>query len=224
MADFNIKPRVAPSDNYDKLDAYELTALYMESESGGKVDLKPLYQNFSFVEDMSKVAMSGSVLIKDAVNLFETFPISGYEKIHVTFRTPGIDSNFIKKSFDVIEVTDKVKGTNERAEVYRIKFVSPSVIRNKSTRISKSYTGKISDIVKDIYTEYIGGDLDAQETKNEQRYVIPRWSPFKSIEWLSQRAIPAKKDRETNYMFFENLDGHNFIALSELYSQNPAMT
>ena len=224
MADFNIKPRVAPSDNYDKLDAYELTSLYMESESGGKVDLKPLYQTISFVEDMSKVALSGSVLIKDAVNLFDSFPISGYEKIHITFRTPGIESDFIKKSFDVTEITDRVKAANERAEVYRIKFVSPAVLANKSKKISKSFTGKISDIAKKIYSEYIGGELSAQETKNEQRYVVPRWSPFKAIEWLSQRAIPAKKSPETNYMFFENLDGHQFVTISELCDQDPAMS
>lgn len=223
MADFNIKPKVSPTDNYDKLDAYELTSLYMESESGAKVDLKPLYQTISFVEDMGKVAISGSVLIKDAVNLFESFPVSGYEKIHITFRTPGINSEYIKKSFDVTEVTDKVRSANERAEIYRVKFVSPSVFSNKSIKISKSFTGKISDIASQIYSDYIGGKLETQETKNEQRYVIPRWSPFKAIEWLSQRAIPAKKGEETNYMFFENLDGHKFVTISELCSQEPVM-
>ena len=94
MPDFNIQPRVMPTGTYDKPDAYELMSLYLESESGGKVDIKPLFQNISFVEDMSKCAMSGSVLIKDAVNLLPTFPISGYEKIHIQFRTPSSDRDW----------------------------------------------------------------------------------------------------------------------------------
>tara|TARA_S200002703_G_scaffold24501_2_gene21299 strand:+ start:1347 stop:2711 length:1365 start_codon:yes stop_codon:yes gene_type:complete len=224
MPDFNLQPRVMPTDTYDKPDAYELMSLYLESESGGKVDIKPLFQNISFVEDMSKCAMSGSILIKDAVNLLSTFPISGYEKLHIQFRTPGIDSDYIRKVFDVVEVTDKVKAPNDRAEVYRIKFVSPAATINKGTKISKSFTGKISEIAKEIYSDFIGGELETQDTANEQRYVIPRWSPFKTIEWLAARAIPAQRSSETNYFFFETMSGHKFISLSELASQEPVMS
>ena len=142
---------------------------------------------------MSKCAMSGSVLIKDAVNLLSTFPISGYEKLHIQFRTPGIGSDYIRKVFDVVEVTDKVKAANDRAEVYRVKFVSPAATINKGTKISKSFTGKISEIAKEIYSDFIGGELETQDTANEQRYVIPRWSPFKTIEWLAARAIPSQR-------------------------------
>ena len=134
MADFDIQPTVMPTDQYDKLDAYELLSLYMESESGGKVDLKPLFQNISFVEDITKSAMSGSVIIKDAVNLLNTFPISGYEKIHIEFRTPGIGADYTKKVFDVVEVEDKVRGANDRSEIYRIRFVSTT--RSGSSIIS----------------------------------------------------------------------------------------
>ena len=224
MSDFNITPSVSPSDKYTKLNDFELISLFMESDSGGKVDLKNIYQNLSFVEDIDSSAISGSVLIKDGVDLLNTFPISGHESITLEFRTPGIDSDFIKLKFKVVEVTDRVRSPNERGEVYRLRFVSPSAVKNKSTKISKSFKGKISDIAKTIYNEYIGGSLDTQATKNEQKFVIPRWSPFKAIEWLALRSIPAKRSDETNYFFFETVDGHRFVTLSQLCSEESIIT
>jgi len=224
MSDINIQPTLSPSDEYTKKDDFELISLFLESDSGGKVDLKPLYQNFTFVEDIDTTAISGSVLIKDGVDLLNTFPISGHESLHVEFRTPGIDSDPIKLKFYVAEVTDRVRSSNERGEVYRLRFVSPTVPISKSKRISKSVKGKISDIAKNIYSEYIGGDLEAQSTKNEQKFVIPRWTPLKTLEWLALRAIPEKKNDETNYVFFETVDGHKFITLSQLCSSESMIT
>lgn len=220
----NIVPKLIPNDKYIQQDCYELLSLYLEGESGQKVDLKPLYQNFTFVEDMFLCAISGSVIIKDAVNLFNTFPILGYEKLTVVFKTPGIGSKDIKKTFDVVEITDQVKSATERSQVYRINFISSAATKDKTIKISKSFKGKISDIAKKIYKDYIGGDLDAQDTLGENKYVIPRWSPFKALTWLSSRSIPAKRSKETNYLFFETVDGHRFISLSELVSEEPIAT
>ncbi len=219
MSEIDIKPVLAPNDKYTKEDDFELLTLFLESESGGKVDLKKIYQNITFVEDIDTSAISGSVLIKDNNDLLNTFPISGHEKLTLEFRTPGIGSDFIRMNFSVAEVTDRVRAPNERGEVYRVRFVSSTVPKNKSTKISKSFKGKISDIAKNIYKDYIGGDLDSFPTKNEHRFVIPRWSPFKALEWLSLRAIPEKRFDETNYYFFETSSGHRFVSLSSLVTQ-----
>lgn len=219
-----ITPKVKPNDKYTQTNAYELMSLYMESESGGRIDLKPLFQNFTFVEDIFASAMTGSILIKDSVSLLNTFPISGYEKITVMFRTPGIGAKYTKLSFDVVEVNDTVKAPNERGQVYRINFVSPALMKDKLTAISKSVKGKISDIAKEIYSDFIGGELDVQDTKDEYKYIIPRWSPIKTLEWLARRAVPAQQSDETNYVFYEDTEGHHFVSLSKLVSEEPVMT
>lgn len=216
--------KVIPNDQYTETDACELLSLFMESDSGGRVDLKPLYQNLTFVEDIYACAITGSIIIKDAVNLLNTFRVSGYEKLTVVFRTPGINQDYIKKVFDIVEISDLVKADNDRVQVYRLNFVSNAATKDKTTKISKSVKGKVSDIAKKIYSEFIGGDLTTEDTLQEQKYVIPRWSPFKTLEWLAKRAIPAKRSDETNYVFFENLDGHQFVPLSKLNSGDSIMT
>ena len=224
MSDFKIQPTVNPSDTYTKENDFELISIFLESDSGGKVDLKTLYQNISFVEDINTSAISGSVLIKDGVDLLNTFPIAGHETLTIEFRTPGIGADFTKLKFKTVEVVDRVRSPNERGEVYRIRLVSPSVIADKTTKISKAFKGKISDISKTVYSDYIGGELSVEPTKDEYKFVIPRWSPLRTLEWLATRAIPEKRSDETNYFFFETVDGHQLRTLSDMCSQESTMS
>ena len=223
MAEFNLQPSIVPSDSYTKPNDFELVSLSLESDSGGAVDLRPMYENVSFSENIHATSIIGNVLIKDTVDLLNTFPITGHEKLKIVFRTPGIGSELVEMNFRVVEVTDRVRSSNERSEVYRLKILSDVGFVDKSLKLSKSVKGKISDIASSVYSESFGKELDTQETLNEQKYVIPRWSPFKFLEWLSSRAIPAKKSDETNYLFFETTNGHRFITLSELCSQEPLL-
>lgn len=221
---FRLDPKVSPSDQYTKLNDYELSSIYLEYDGGGRVDLKNVFQHFSFVEDITTQAMMGTLFVKDNIDLLNTFPISGHETLHVKFRTPGINSDFIEVKFRVIEVSDRVKSPNERGEVYKIKFVSNTAIENQTKKISKSFKGKVSSIARKIYNEFIGGSLNAQETQGETKCVIPMWQPFRALEWLASRAIPSGNEKETNYFFFETVDGHQFVSLSKLCSQKPVMT
>lgn len=211
-------------DKYTRLNDVELASLYMEFEGGGRVDLKPLFVNMTFVEDLFMSSISGSLFIKDAVNLLNTFPITGHEIITIEFRTPGIDGDFKNFRFRVVGVSDRVRSDNERVDVYKIKFVSEKAVINMSQKISKSFTGKISDIASDVYKTYFNDDLDALETKNEYKFVFPTWNPYQCLEWLSKRAVPAKNETESNYFFYETLGGHRFYSASELCSQQPKVS
>ena len=217
-------PKISPSDQYTRLNDYELSSIYLEYDGGGRVDLKNVFQHFSFVEDITTQAMMGTLFVKDNLDLLNTFPISGHETLYVKFRTPGINSDFIEVKFRVIEVSDRVRSPNERGEVYKIKFVSNTAIENQTKKISKAYSGKVSSIARKIYEEYIGGSLNAQETQEETKFVIPLWQPFRALEWLASRAIPSGNDKETNYLFYETVDGHQFVSLSRLCTQKTAMT
>jgi len=218
-----ITKRNKATDRYEKLNDYELVSCYMEYDNGGRVDLRPLFHSISFVEDMNVSAMSGQILLKDSVDLLNSFPISGHEKIYIEYRTPGIDADYESKTFRVVEVSDRVRSKDDKNEVYKIKFVSETAYINPSIKISRSVKGKISDIASGLYREFLGGNLIVQPTSGEYKFILPYWTPFKTLEWLAMRAIPKKSQSETNYFFFENMDGHNFVSLSSLSDQEPLL-
>ena len=218
-----ITKRNKATDRYEKLNDYELVSFYLEYDGGGRVDLRPLFHSVSFVEDMNVSAMSGQILLKDSVDLLNSFPISGHEKIYIEYRTPGIDADYVSKTFRVVEVSDRVRSKDDRNEVYKIKFVSEKAYVNPAIKISTSVKGKISDIASSIYKEFLGGELNAQTTSGEYKFILPYWAPFKTMEWLAMRAIPTTSPSETDYFFFENMDGHYFVSLSNLCDQKPAL-
>jgi hypothetical protein len=211
-------------NKYTRLNDVELSSIYMEFEGGGRVDLKSIFVNMSFVEDISMSAISGSVFLKDAVNLLNSFPITGHEFIVMEYRTPGIDAEYTKVRFKVVGVSDRVRSDNERVDVYKVKFISEKAAINMSQKVSRSFKGKISDIAKDLYKNYFKDELDTLETKSDFKFIFPRWTPFQCLEWLSLRAIPAKNEKETNYFFFETANGHRFYSLSELAAQKPKVS
>ena len=49
-----------------------------------------------------------------------------------------------------------------------------------------------------------------------EQCVIPNWTPFQAINWLAKRSNPSKNHKAANYVFFESLNGSNFVSLDSL--------
>lgn len=61
-----------------------------------------------------------------------------------------------------------------------------------------------------------------QETYDLRSYVIPYWNPLYTINWLAHRARASSNTTYCDYVFFENSDGHHFVPLSSLKTQQPS--
>jgi hypothetical protein len=61
-----------------------------------------------------------------------------------------------------------------------------------------------------------------QETADTGSYVIPYWNPLYTINWLSQRARAKTNPTYCDFVFYENSDGHHFVALSQLKESEPS--
>ena len=55
------------------------------------VDIKQMVQEFNIYENMYKGAITGSLVISDAVNLIGNLPIQGTERLTFKLATPGQD-------------------------------------------------------------------------------------------------------------------------------------
>ena len=63
--------------------------------------------------------------------------------------TPGLKDFDIDAVFNINKVNSK-QSSNPNSEVISLSFVSPELMRNERTRVSKSYTDTISNIVTDV--------------------------------------------------------------------------
>jgi hypothetical protein len=174
-------------------------------------------------EDLFSTFLSGNIIVKDSLDLINLFPIVGEEKVKIKINTPSFEGfgKVIDNEFYIYKLSD-VEFVADKSKVYRLHFISSEAIVDVNKRISKSFSGKVSDIVKEIVNNQTYGletkkFLNIEDTANSTKYVSNFWSPIVNINYLTGNAVTSESD--PNYIFFENRTGFNFISLTKLYTQ-----
>ena len=228
-------------DRYEKLGEFELKTLGVVSPSGVSYSLAESSQaqdketgtpnsgNWNYLtifESIESPYISGYVVVNDGQNMLRHGSIIGQEKILIEYKTPGVDDKFVKHDLMVYKVGDRMytgDDENARYQTYRLNFVSKAFLDNTQKKIHKSYTGKISNFISEIWKEHFSNtptpEIQVEKTKNEHKFIIPYWDPFRTIDWMRTRAVPAQGG--PNYMFYEDSDGYKFVTLDRLYKEDP---
>jgi hypothetical protein len=195
---------------------FEIVELKLTTATGETIDLKFKLIELNVFEDIWNNQTTGNLVINDAQNMLMNGPIFGYETLDVAFRTPGL--TLYRKQFRVIRVTDQEQG-KDRELFYTIHFVTPEAVINLTQRVSKSYKSKkISDIVTDIHTTYLGGAIDAEDTKYQHHVIIPMINPCHAINWLCTRANSSSYEG-ANYLYYEDKDTFRFVSMESRLEQ-----
>jgi hypothetical protein len=114
--------------------------------------------------------------------------------------------------------------TANRNVTFTIHFTTFEAVRDLNSKISRGYSGKVGDLVRQQLTDpkhlQSNKDLFIGATKNNMTYVSNYWTPFQNINFLASRAI-SETNSAANFMFFENHKGYVFEALDNLVVTPP---
>tara|TARA_Y100000296_G_scaffold78641_1_gene101654 strand:- start:1271 stop:2614 length:1344 start_codon:yes stop_codon:yes gene_type:complete len=217
---------VVDTERYNKLNDVLIDSITITSDLGGAVELggdSNMCKHITIYEEINSPCLTGYVYISDGMNLISHLPITGHETLNVKFKTPGIGSSTISLDFDVYSITDRTKATNDRNEMYRLNLISTGFRFSEIQRVSRAYSGKISEMVERIINDYFPPDTKylIQETKGEHKFVIPNLKPIDAINWLAERAVSEHQPHDTNYKFFQSLDHYNFLAMGRVAGGAP---
>ena len=203
---------------------YSVSELKLMSSSGNVVDLSSTYISLSLFEDIFKPSMTGIILLTDANNLLMNMPITGQDYLSLKIETPSLEEHAIDYTetvFSVIRIDEKIDAKG--AQVVQLHFCSPEMLRNQRTRVSRSYTSTISNIVYDILdnAKYINSskELFIEPTKNLRKLVIPNSHPFDAIKRLMREA-ESNEYSSPHYLFYENTHGIHFRSVESLFRQS----
>ncbi len=202
---------------------YYVKQLALYSTGFAPIDLKPIFVELSYFEDIFSNYTSGNLMVGDSQNMIQKFGMNGNEYIRLTFGKDDDESFSIDKLFRVYKVTSREKQPNGESETYVIHFCSDEGILNEQYKISRAYPNwAISDIVADILIENLKvpsvkfGFIEP--TIGTYNMIVPYLNPFEAINWLSTYALP-KNNIGADMVFFENSQGYNFISLQTLYAR-----
>jgi hypothetical protein len=186
--------------------------------------IQNLFEELNIYESFFSPVMSGNILIRDAVGLMRKINFDGTEYLKIDISKTKDDFASIKKTFRIYSVSDR-KNIGQSSEVYVLNFVSEEFILSEQMKVNRSYSGLYSDFVLDILMnklntseEKLGGIFESSLGLND--IVIPNYKPLTAILWCQNRALDI--NQMPSFLFFENVNGYNFVSLSRL-NESPAI-
>lgn len=210
-----------------------ISQLELISPRGIVVSLKEFLVELNIYESMFSPTLTGSIILSDSRNLLKELPILGEELLVVEIRTPTFGKDLsIYKTFRVYSVKDKVYSGDGSAQLYKLNFSSVELFRDISNNISKSYAGKIPDIISNIYYEYLAcprninvltlKEIDKvteltilNNPDNVIKFVSPNWTPIQCINWLCSKSLSKNS---ANFLFWETTKGFYFGSTDSIFS------
>jgi hypothetical protein len=172
-------------------------------------------------EDMFAPFITGSLIFRESLDFANAFPFVGQEYLDLKVSTPTFENSggTVEGRFYIYKLSDRQE-VSERSTVYKLAFISGEAIVDLNNKISRAYSGKISDIVENLISDESAlsseKPYNIEETKNKTKYVSNYWSPIKNITYLLEHAQTI--GGEATYTFFENRGGFNFVSLDLLNS------
>jgi len=203
---------------------YFVQQMLIQNQKGVVVDLRPLVTSFSLTEELFSPVVMFNARIRDDINFFEDFAISGQEIIHLILNKPnefgGAKPDLIDIKFLVKEYPNYIKTPQSSVQEYDLLAISDFAYLSLLKRISRSVKGNVVDNIVKIFEK----DLNVKNTIVTQPCtasfdgVLVIQSPLKAIEWLRQKAYDAE---DSPFFVFPRLSSPNIIitSLANLFRQ-----
>ena len=209
------------------------------------LDLLPQTVELTVYESLHETVHRASIIIYDSISLFNNFPMIGEEIVLITIEN---ENNESKTYAYVIDAINDISPTDKSREVqYIIELNSITTLPNTLLNVQHAYRGKMSDIVYNIFNQYITTPLIQMKSKSkgiayaigqsvgnywkfknenieeslgddDGTIIIPNRRPLEAVQWLSEKAVPQDKN-SYKYMFWQANDGFHFETIQKLYKK-----
>lgn len=172
-------------------------------------------------EDIFSPCWTANLIVQDSSNLLMSLPITPGSEIRLQVATQlgtGLDGEkeFV---FQVASIIDK-ELVNTGTYSYVLACVDKRMLSQSRKRISKSYKDrKLSDIVKNIATEFLdGAQVDVHDTDTNASLIVPNMNPLAAIPWITKAST---KNRAADYFFFQtDTDRFAFKSFEDMFASD----
>ena len=121
------------------------------------LDLKNVTIEFNIFEDIRNPYLTGSLIILDDNQLYDSISIQGTERITISVSL-GETTDQIEKNFVITNVKKTVK-TNDYSAVLQFEMIEDIGFLNNIKKFSKMYDGKGESIIEKIVRDHIGKSI-----------------------------------------------------------------
>ena len=182
--------------------------------------------SITYFESVKSPSISLTLSFIDVDGVVSREGITGGEYLDLNIKVPDYDNFTITpdKHFMMLNSVKDVK-TTSKSQIATLEFVSVESIINETARVSRRFTGNISQIVKELLKDKKGiqtdKNLESDQSFNKYSFVGNLKRPFDTIQWLCPKA--ASDDKEGGFLFYETLDGYYFKSIKTLLEGEPTV-
>ena len=180
--------------------------------------------SITYFESVKSPSISLTLSFIDVDGVISREGITGGEYLDLNIKVPDYDNFTITpdKHFMMLNSVKDVK-TTSKSQIATLEFVSVEAIINETARVSRRFTGNVSQIVKELLKDKKGiqtdKNLESDQSFNKYSFVGNLKRPFDTIQWLCPKA--ASDDKEGGFLFYETLDGYYFKSIKNLLEAEP---
>lgn len=191
----------------------EVREIVITTPAGKELDITDLIAEFNVYESIFTPILTGSMVIVDAAALFSSLPIVGQEKITGKIVRGDDTKEFTFYTTDI----KSINNDNDYTLTYTVELVEEAYLYNAVSLVSQAYEGSVSDIVQRISEDFLKKEVDTEQTSGNYRFVIPNWTPYRALRWLTRRAY---NENNVPFVCMNTLyGGMKFRSLQTLFEQ-----
>jgi len=194
----------------------------LTSSSGASIDIRPQLVELNIYESMRAGFTNGSVIIHDTQNLQRMLPITGHDKLDISFSIWGGQKTY-SQLFYVYGCTTPTY-TEERGKTYILQLCLPEFITNISQKLNKAYTGSFPTMAQQVFKDWKamhpgntfsrGMYVDDTAQKTEFTYIPPLLTPVQTIQAVAKRCFDGFE--VANWMFYCAKDAYYFRSIESI--------
>jgi hypothetical protein len=208
-------------EGFKRQNDVEIGSIFLIKDDGRSIDVSNLVMRIDIFEDIYSHFMTALAVFSDGMGVRTHFPISGNEQLKLSYKTPGIGAEMETLTMNVVSITKREINRNNSSESYELELQSNTSMIDKSVKISKAYSGTISDIVGNMLSDVSpDANFSYEPSVGEYKFTIPNMRLSEAIKMVTKHAV--NKEGSPNYVFYETVRGFVFQSVGNMSKESPA--
>ena len=184
-------------------------------DGGTPLDFSLQTDGIKFYEDVTDTSVHLEVGILDVFGRYNSLPVRSGNKVVIEIESNG---QRIKQEMKISNITGYV--ATAKREMYNIVCEPQYSFNNHITRITKKYTGKISDNIESIVGEVGAEMVQTDPSSNTFSFCGGYRRPLLACTWLAKKCINGSMSDtkgSAGFLFYATQDGMNLTDIDKLF-------
>ena len=197
-----------------KINGFEI---FSPSGDGTPLDFSLQTNGIKYYEDITDISTHLEIGVLDVFGRYNKLPVRSGNKMAIEIESNGAILDQEMNISNILGYTASAK-----REMYTIICEPQTAFDNHTSRITRKFTGNISDNIKTIVEE-MGGEMSRTDpSSNTFSFCGGYRRPLFACTWLAKKCVHAKNEMSANkgsagFFFFQTQDGFTLLDINKAF-------